>query len=83
MIDANPLPEPDILISETDLQTRVSELAIQISEDYKESENLLCIGVLKGSVFFMVDLLKRIEVPLSVDFFQTSSYRSGKVPGEV
>ena len=83
MIDANPLPDPEVLISEEDLQRRVGELAVELSEAYRDSENLLCIGVLKGSVFFMVDLLKQMDVPLSVDFFQTSSYRSGKVPGEV
>jgi hypoxanthine phosphoribosyltransferase len=83
MTDTNPLPEPEVLISESDLQLRVSELAVELSEAYRNSENLLCIGVLKGSVFFMVDLLKQMDVPLSVDFFQTSSYRSGKVPGEV
>jgi len=44
---------------------------------------VICIGVLKGSVFFMVDLLKRVSVPVFVDFFQTSSYGSGTLPGEI
>ncbi len=75
--------ELDVLISQEALETRVSELAIEISTDYAESTDLLCIGVLKGSVFFMVDLLKQVTVPLSVDFFQTSSYGATKVPGEI
>ena len=41
------------------------------------------MGVLKGSVFFMVDLLKQVDLPLVIDFFQTSSYGSGTEPGEV
>jgi hypoxanthine phosphoribosyltransferase len=44
---------------------------------------LLAIGVLKGSVFFMVDLLKQVNVPVAVDFFQTSSYGDSTEPGEV
>lgn len=76
-------PVPRILISADDLQTRVTELAQQINRDYADCESLSCIGVLKGSVFFMTDLLKQIEVPLTVDFFQTSSYGSRKTPGEV
>ncbi len=76
-----PLPRP--LISEDDLQHRISELAAEIDRDYRDQEPLLCIGVLKGSVFFMVDLLKKLTVPVIIDFLQTSSYRSGTTPGEV
>ncbi len=72
-----------VLISESDLQRRIAELATEIDRDYKDKTPLLCIGVLKGSVFFMVDLLKRVKVPVVIDFLQTSSYRSGTTPGEV
>jgi hypoxanthine phosphoribosyltransferase len=41
----------------------------------------VCIGVLKGSVFFLVDLLKRVHVPVAVDFFQTASYGASKTSG--
>ncbi len=71
------------LISEDQLQARIAELAAQIDRDYADSERLVCIGVLKGSVFFLVDLLKKVKVPLAVDFFQTSSYGSGKTAGEI
>jgi hypoxanthine phosphoribosyltransferase len=65
------------------IERRVAELAAEIDRDYAGSDSLVCIGVLKGSVFFLVDLLKRVRVPVAVDFFQTSSYGSGTVPGEV
>ena len=72
-----------ILISQQDLEARVAAIAAEIDRDYAESDRLVCIGVLKGSVFFMVDLLKRLKVPLAIDFFQTSSYGSSTSPGEV
>ena len=72
-----------VLISRQDLERRVAELAAEIDRDYAGCERLVCIGVLKGSVFFMVDLLKRLTVPLAIDFFQTASYGSGTSPGEV
>jgi hypoxanthine phosphoribosyltransferase len=77
------MPKLNVLISQTDLERRVSELAREIERDYAQSERLLAVGVLKGSVFFMVDLLKQISAPLAVDFFQTSSYGGDTEPGEV
>ena len=79
--DATHLPRT--LISEEILQRRVTELADAINQDYADCENLLCIGVLKSSVFFMTDLLKQITVPLTMDFFQTASYGANKTPGAV
>lgn len=72
-----------VLVTQEDLERRVAELAAEIERDYAGSDRLLCIGVLKGSVFFMVDLLKRLTIPVAIDFFQTSSYGSSKTPGEV
>ena len=72
-----------VLIPQEDIERRVKELAAAIDRDYAGSERLVCVGVLKGSVFFMVDLLKRLTVPLAIDFFQTSSYGSSTSPGEV
>jgi len=72
-----------ILISQEDLERRVAELAAEIDRDYAGSDRLVCVGVLKGSVFFMVDLLKKLTVPLSIDFFQTASYGASVSPGEV
>jgi hypoxanthine phosphoribosyltransferase len=72
-----------VLISQQDLDRRVAEIATDIDRDYADCERLICVGVLKGSVFFMVDLLKRLTIPVSIDFFQTASYGSSTSPGEV
>ena len=77
------LPVPRVLISEDDLRHRIEELAAEIDRDYQDTDRLICIGVLKGSVFFLVDLLKSVTVPVAIDFIQTASYGSGTTPGEV
>ena len=74
---------PPVLISADRVQARITELARAIEKDYADAEQLVCIGILKGAVFFMVDLLKQVHLPLAVDFFQTSSYRGGQGPGEI
>ena len=74
---------PTVLISRQRIEERVAELAQEINRDYADTELLVCIGVLKGSVFFMVDLLKQVEIPVAVDFFQTSSYVGTSARGEV
>ncbi|WP_302626688.1 hypoxanthine phosphoribosyltransferase [uncultured Eubacterium sp.] len=63
-------------ISEEQLDKRIRELAVQISEDYAKKEvRLICI--LKGSVFYTCELAKRITVPITLDFMSVSSYGSG------
>jgi hypoxanthine phosphoribosyltransferase len=74
---------PRVIISADRLQARVAELAADIDRDYAGSDRLTCVGVLKGSVFFLVDLVKRLQVPVAIDFFQTSSYGGGTSAGEV
>ena len=64
-----------VLIAEDQLQQRISELGSQISRDYAGRAPLL-VGVLKGAVMFMVDLIRRIDLPLEVDFMAVSSYGS-------
>jgi hypoxanthine phosphoribosyltransferase len=76
-------PDVRVVISQSELERRVAELAAEINRDYADCDRLLCVGVLKGSVFFMVDLLKQLTIPLAIDFFQTSSYGAGTAPGEV
>lgn len=84
MNDESMALDPSVLISEERLQARIRELAAAIEHDYAGSDPLIAIGVLKGSVFFLVELLKHVRtVPVAVDFFQTSSYRGGTSPGEV
>lgn len=62
-----------VLVSEEEVDKRIRELGEQISKDYAGKEvHLIC--VLKGGVFFMCELAKRITVPVSMDFMSVSSY---------
>ena len=63
----------EVLIDEASLQARVVELGREISADYAGRE-LLLVGVLKGAVFFMADLMRSITVPCEIDFMAISSY---------
>ena len=63
----------EILIDEETLEARVAELGAEISSDYA-GRDLLLIGVLKGAVFFMADLMRKLTVPCEVDFMAISSY---------
>jgi hypoxanthine phosphoribosyltransferase len=65
----------DILVQRDELEHRVKELAAEISRDYADRE-LLLIGVLKGAVFFLADLMRQISLPCEVDFMAVSSYGS-------
>ena len=66
-------PTGEILVQADDLQRRVRELAREISADY-EGRDLLLICVLKGAVFFLSDLMRRLTVPCEVDFMAVASY---------
>ena len=63
----------EVLIDEEALQARIAELGAEISADYAGREVLL-IGVLKGAVFFMADLMRELTVTCEVDFMAISSY---------
>ncbi|MBR3296762.1 MAG: hypoxanthine phosphoribosyltransferase [Firmicutes bacterium] len=65
----------NVLISEQQLKDRVDELGAQITLDYY-GKDLFLIGILKGSVPFMADLMRRIDLPLEMDFMSVSSYGS-------
>jgi len=65
-----------VLISEEQLSAKVAELGAAISRDY-EGKKLMIIGVLKGSVVFMADLLRKITIPVEMDFMAVSSYGAG------
>ena len=66
----------EVLIDEETLQGRIAELGAAITDDYR-GRDLLLIGVLKGAVFFMADLMRQIDVPCEVDFMAISSYGAG------
>jgi hypoxanthine phosphoribosyltransferase len=65
----------DIVVSPDELQRRVSELGAEISRDYAGRE-LFMMGVLKGAIFFVADLMREIDVPCELDFMAVSSYGS-------
>ena len=66
----------EILVEEAALQGRIAELGAELSEDYR-GKDLLLVGVLKGAVFFMADLMRAIDIPCEVDFMAVSSYGAG------
>ena len=63
----------EILIEEEPLQARIAELGAEISREY-EGRDLLLVGVLKGAVFFMADLMRELTIPCEIDFMAISSY---------
>ena len=65
----------EILVPADDLARRVGELAEEISRDYA-GKDLVLIGVLKGAVFFLSDLMRHLEIPVEVDFMAVASYGS-------
>ena len=65
-----------VLVSEEEVENRIRELVEKISKDY-EGKQVHLICVLKGGVFFMCELAKRITVPVSMDFMSVSSYGDG------
>jgi hypoxanthine phosphoribosyltransferase len=65
----------EALVKQDDLERRVRELGAEISRDY-EGKELFLVGVLKGAVFFLSDLMRAIEVPCEVDFMAVASYGS-------
>lgn len=62
-----------ILIEEKELQAKVAELGAKITGDYKDKD-LLIVCVLKGAVVFVSDLIRKIDLPLDIDFMAISSY---------
>jgi hypoxanthine phosphoribosyltransferase len=63
----------EVLIPEEQLQARIHELSSAISKDYA-GQNPLLVGVLKGVLFFMADLMRQMTIPAEVDFMAVTSY---------
>lgn len=79
-----------VLFSAEEIQRRVRELGVQISQDYRNGGKkdpfgrpLLVVGLLKGALPFMADLIRNLDIPIHYDFMAVSSYRNGTSPGEV
>lgn len=65
-----------VLLSEKEIQERVAQLGAQITKDY-EGEEIVFVGVLKGSIMFMADLVRQVQGKVTIDFISCSSYGSG------
>ncbi len=72
----------EILVSEAEIQAKVAELGHHISEDYTGKE-LLLIGLLRGAIVFLSDLMRAIQIPVRLDFIGISSYGSSTDSGAV
>jgi hypoxanthine phosphoribosyltransferase len=66
-----------ILIDAERLQKRITELGEEITADYRQDHDVFLIGILKGSMLFMADLMRRLDIPHTVDFLDVSSYGAG------
>jgi hypoxanthine phosphoribosyltransferase len=72
-----------VLMTQDNIQGRVADLAVQITHDYRKSEKLLLLGLLRGSVVFLTDLMRQIHRPLTIDFMSVSSYAGSETTGFV
>ena len=73
-----------ILISEEEIEKTVTRIAADIDKDYRNSgKKLLLLCILKGSVVFMGELMKKLTIPVEIDFMKVSSYGSGTVAGRL
>lgn len=73
-----------VLVSEKDIEQAVDRIVSEIERDYKDSgKKLLLVGILKGSVVFMADIMKKLNIPAETDYMKVSSYGSGTTSGEI
>lgn len=71
----------EVLIPQAEIEKRVQILGEQITADYRESNKLLLLGLLRGSVMFITDLMRKIQRPLTMDFMSVSSYSGPETTG--
>ena len=72
-----------ILFEESEIQKRIEEIAKQIDKDYEGKKELVIICVLKGAVFFTVDLVKKMKTPIVLEVMQVSSYAGTETTGTI
>jgi hypoxanthine phosphoribosyltransferase len=72
-----------VIISKEDIEKRVHFLGNMIAQDYKDSEKLLLLGLLRGSVVFITDLMRHVPRPMTMDFMSVSSYSGSESSGFV
>ncbi|MGI8811725.1 MAG: hypoxanthine phosphoribosyltransferase [Pyrinomonadaceae bacterium] len=76
-------PNLEVLYTEAQIRDRIASLGAEITADYRDKE-LVLVGVLKGSCVFLADLMRSIDLRLSIDFMSVSSYKDGtKSTGDV
>jgi hypoxanthine phosphoribosyltransferase len=86
MIKKSEFPYPfidKVIISQAEIEQRVTMLGETIATDYQDSQNLLLLGLLRGSVVFITDLMRKIHHPLTMDFMSVSSYSGTESSGFV
>ena len=72
-----------VIFSKEDIDSRVKELGRKITDEYADSEKLLLLGLLRGSVVFITDLMREIRRPITMDFMSISSYNKSESSGFV
>jgi hypoxanthine phosphoribosyltransferase len=72
-----------VLITPEQIEQRVAQLGETITADYQNSEKLLLLGLLRGSVMFMTDLMRKVHLPMTMDFMSVSSYAGSSSSGFV
>jgi hypoxanthine phosphoribosyltransferase len=72
-----------IIITQDQIEQRVRELGSLITQDYQDTKKLLLLGLLRGSVVFITDLMRKIHLPMTMDFMLVSSYSGSESSGFV
>lgn len=72
-----------VIISQAEIEAKVKLLGEMITRDYQDSERLLLLGLLRGSVVFLTDLMRKIHRPITMDFMSVSSYNKSESSGFV
>lgn len=67
----------ETLYSAEEIDAKISQIASQINNDYKDSKSLVVIGVLKGAAFFCADLVRKLELECQIEFIRLASYQTG------
>jgi hypoxanthine phosphoribosyltransferase len=67
----------EVLFTKEQLEQRVAELGAEITRDYADKENVVLVGILRGSYMFLADLSRHIDTPCRIDFMAASSYGKG------
>ena len=72
-----------VLVSEKQIVERCKQLGSEINEDYRDTKDLLLVGILKGSLPFMAELIKYIELDFEIDFMDAKSYQGTESLGDI